>query len=106
MARYVDIELIDPEDFENCSAYQAREMINDIPTADVVPRAEVTKLVGAYYDKCDECRTKCARAIANEIFEDIDLNLEDYMLGDINGRAMVARLSQLKKKYTDKGGAE
>jgi hypothetical protein len=40
MPRYIDAELLDPEDFENCTPYQAREIIEDIPTADVVPKSE------------------------------------------------------------------
>ena len=43
MPRYIDAELLDPEDFENCTPYQAREIIEDIPTADVVPKSEYEK---------------------------------------------------------------
>lgn len=102
MAQYKDIDKILnklPDDLP----YKAsvKRVLIQAPTEDVVPRAEVKRLVGEYYDKCDECRIKCANAVAREIFEDIDLNLEDYIRGDIRGNAMVARLYSLKKKYTE-----
>ncbi len=36
MSRYIDSELLDPCEFYNCTPYQAMEIINSIPTADVV----------------------------------------------------------------------
>ena len=76
--------------------------IRDVPTVDVVSKSEVMKLVGQCYDKCDECRTKCANSVAKEIFEEIDrlihkvLNDEHYIMGD-----MVYDIAELKKKYTE-----
>ena len=50
MTRYIDAELLDPEEFENCTPYQAREIINSIPTADVAPKSEVAIEVIEYLE--------------------------------------------------------
>ena len=51
MPRYIDAELLDAETFENCTAYQAQEIIDDQPTADVVPRAEVETAIHKFAER-------------------------------------------------------
>lgn len=98
--------------------------IDFLPTADVVPRAEVMRLVGEYYDKCDECRSKIADTVraevAKEIFEEIITTAFSKMPSDVlmvgrdydftDGVRMGKReaiidminiLAELKKKYTE-----
>ena len=81
MPRYIDAELLDPEDFENCTPYQAREIINSIPTADVAPKSEV----------------------AREIFAEIETSLmiESFHGGDVYYAIQAEDYLHYKKKYEE-----
>ena len=48
MSRYIDVELLDPYEFYNCTPYQAMEIINEVPTADVVEVRHGEWVVDAY----------------------------------------------------------
>jgi hypothetical protein len=107
MPRYIDAELLDPEDFENCTPYQAREIIEDIPTADVVPKSEVERLeqiLNSYalqYGTVKDQQAvidKAKAEVAREIFEEIEtlFAVENFRL--ICNRQAFA---ELKKKYTN-----
>ena len=78
--------------------------VAEAPTADVVPKGEVEKLL----HKCDECagRTQwkcdCANIeleVAREIFEEIERTFNAVLVGDISDILKV--LATLKKKYTE-----
>lgn len=57
----------------------ARAVLDETPTADVAPRAEV----------------------AREIFEEINVIKKEYASGDIDGNELYIRLFRLEKKYTE-----
>ena len=135
MARYIDadrlIDYIDENvvctssDSEECKQFMIEHLAMEwfAPTADVVPKSEVMKLVGERYDKCDACRTKCTKAVAREIFEEIENKLtEDIkdILERVNSitdpdaidgqyteiatlEDVLYLLAELKKKYTEEG---
>lgn len=92
MRRYIDADKLLrnlPDDLP----YKAsvKRVLIQAPKADVVPKSEVTRLIGDYYDRCDECRTNCASAVAREIFEEIDKTT----FADMDF------FKELKKKYTE-----
>lgn len=103
MARYVDIELLNAEEFENCTPYQAQEIIDEIPTADVVPSAEVEKLreeLGEYKKHVDNDIIYVHRVraeVAREISEEIEKIDEDT----VSFQEFYGKIMKLKKKYTE-----
>ena len=99
-----------------CGTDDALDMIEDAPTADVVPKSEVEKLQEAYNDRlAKDIQTnaefvKHAKAeVAREIFEEIDSLLKifcdeplyssDDLVCDIAD--LVYDIAELKKKYTE-----
>ena len=102
-----------------CKAFN--EFVDQLPTADVVPKSEVEKLeneverltnilnsyalqYGTVIDKhivIERARDEVAR----EIFEEIEEIKKEYASGDIDGNELYVRLYLLEKKYTE-GGAE
>jgi signal recognition particle GTPase len=111
MPRYIDAELLDPEDFENCTPYQAREIIEDIPTADVVPKSEVERLeqiLNSYalqYGTVKDQQAvidKAKAEVAREIFEEIEeMLISSSLLLDCTMLIDTEMLAELKKKYTE-----
>lgn len=97
-------------------------IVKSYQSADVVPRAEVMRLVGECYDKCDECRSKIADTVRAEvarfIFEEIErltAAAYNHFMFDRKGVGMNTTLvvefsdeidreiAELKKKYTEGG---
>lgn len=85
--------------------------IDFLPTADVVPRAEVERLQSAYteqnkalakYIQSSADLVSHAKAeVAREIFEELDGIKKEFASGDINGSELFFRLYVLEKKYTE-----
>lgn len=119
MARYVDAELLNPEDFENCTPYQAQCIINEIPTADVVPKSEAESwliALNTVMEQIPEMKVEVARKIFEEIEEEIEGTLKnnynvrlrfensDELWHNINGKINALRgieyfIAELRKKY-------
>ena len=103
MARYIDadalIELLDERGYFKHAIY--RSVIEDFPTADVVPKSEVDKWIR----ECEELQGRLIeleKEVAREIFEEIEKISEIY-----ENRAETVCyfpngfLTELKKKYTE-----
>ena len=115
MPRYIDVDkaitAINDEMFMNENTKSLFRMIlRAIPAADVVPRAEVMRLVGECYEKCDECRSKIADTVraevAREIFDDVIKILNnEFKKCEKDEVQIVLKISkpifELKKKYTE-----
>lgn len=123
MSRYIEEEAIIKAIDESGRKYgittanqcNFKEIVRKTPTADVVPKSEVEKLI---IDRnaarlgmiAEHERLKTARAkVAREIFEEIDNILNDYKLAERGLRltqhgvpSIDQRYADLKKKYTEK----
>ena len=114
MARYIDAELLNPEDFENCTRYQAQGIINEIPTADVVPKSDYEQLKAMYEDNetqraytinmLGERLELQKNEVAREIFVEIEYNFAEIRKIEYANPpvgVMFNTLDYLKKKYTE-----
>lgn len=84
--------------------FDAIEILTEIeyaPTADVVLKSEVMKVVGEYYDKCDECRVKISTSVAMEILEQIESVMFNRFSNIMLGEDIKLCIAELKKKYTE-----
>lgn len=110
MPRYIDadaaIELTRLTYCTDCNSYNgvmcracqfddAMLLIDDMPAADVVPRAEVENY--AEWSGLKQAKQDVAR----EIFAEINAIKKEYASGDIDGNEMYVRLYMLEKKYTE-----
>lgn len=77
-----------------CGTGDALDMIDDAPTADVAPRAEVDK---AYWEGVEYGHKDGAALVAREIFEEMD----EIMLPLLHEVSQVYIYVKLKRKYTD-----
>lgn len=85
-------EYIDEETLKNdCDDYMSK---------DVVPKSEIMHVVGACYDKCEECRTKIANAVESMVVRDIFEEIEE-VLNNI-GYFDEIDFKALKKKYAER----
>lgn len=84
--------------------------LNNVPTADVVPKSEfddLQKMLDATIAAQETLQTHLANVmaeVAREIFEDIEKCMaHDYIssIGVYNG-ALGLRIAELKKKYTER----
>ena len=74
--------------------------IDELPTADVAPRAEVERLE-AEKEAILKNYAECMKDYAREIFEEINAIKKEYASGDIDGNELYIRLYHLEKKYTE-----
>ena len=113
--RYIDadaaIELVRLTYCKNCNSYNgvkcracpfddAMLLIDDIPTADVVPREEVETLK----DNNEHLAVMLSEAkadVAREIFGEIDGITDLFAKGLVGELEMYDKLAELKKKYTE-----
>ena len=134
MARYIDADMLKERLFAisvvaddlygmgiNRGLDRADTAIDMIPTADVVPRAELA--VTSFRDANTICNLKkelgvlkilnenipqlhsaALEAVAREIFEEIDELIFQHARGDLADRYFYAEVEKLKKKYTEGEG--
>ena len=113
MARYIDAEKFISEleeektvalEFEDgVAVYEIEHTMNLIgmqPTADVVPRDLYEKRVREV-EETMECYELARQIVASEIFEEIDVLVDDYKHSYIQSIQLIAELAELKKKYTE-----
>lgn len=87
--------------------------IEQSPTADVIPRSEVEELareneslaktVNEASELIHKLRNQVKKAkaeVAREIFEEIDILVDDWKHSRIQSIQFIAELAELKKKYT------
>lgn len=89
-----------------------KRYVKRVPAADVVPRAEYERLQ-AEKDALIKTYAECQKAYAREIFAEIERIVKqctvteysketgEYVRRAYNGHAIVFRLAELKKKYTE-----
>ena len=82
-----DFEFVTPTDIDETS------------TADVVPKSEIMRLVGACYDKCEECRRGLTIEVAREMFEEIERGIAE-LYPILYAPTLNKFGAELKKKYT------
>lgn len=78
--------------------------IDELPRADVVPKSEVDKTIAGWaYLHADVLnKLENARAeVAREIFEEINVLVDDWKHSRIQSIQFIAELAELKKKYTE-----
>ena len=112
--RYIDAELIPYVESENgfLDDFAYRYDINEIPTADVVPKSEVASTA----HKCEDCagctQWECdcslieehAKAeVAREIFAEIEFDIAnlDFDREETRAIAIEGVIANAKKKYTE-----
>ena len=107
MARYIDADafkrkLIDEKSFFPAIVARALE---EMPTADVVPKSEVDKWQNALMGECalTNCplKTQLKAEVAREIFEEIDELIFQHGRGDLADKYFYLAMDELKKKYTE-----
>lgn len=76
-------------------------IVKSYQSADVVPRAEVMRLVGECYDKCDECRSKIADTVRAEVAREIFAEIEPVFMSFCISLEAYTAWGSLKKKYTE-----
>ena len=122
MARYIDADALRKNEIVRCHCVPCvgsndnnykdlDEVLNDCPTADVVPRSEVEWLekenarllnLSEYNRSAIEQDIADSKAeLAREIFEEIAQIKKEYASGDIDGDTLYAMLHLLEKKYTE-----
>lgn len=72
-------------------AVDVAQAIEDLPAANVVPKSEVERL------------SKELDNLAREIFEEIDVLVDDWKHSRIQSIQFIAELAELKKKYIGGG---
>lgn len=82
--------------------------IDNAPTADFVPKSEVERLENTYSRAVRKADKKAIVAIQNakqevarEIFEEIDILIDDWKHSRIQSIQFIAELAELKKKYIE-----
>ena len=82
------------------SGVKVLEMINQEPTADVVPKSEVDRV---YYNlqAVLEERAETKQEVAREIFEEIERLMENNEVYFRQTDEMQEEFAELKKKYTE-----
>ena len=101
MARYIDADKIDytvtvvgQAEYAGYRAIAFESDIDDLPTADVVPKHEV--------DYARQCGYESGiRTGARKAFEEIDELIKGYANSHFDAADLVVRLYMLKKKYTE-----
>ena len=127
MARYIDADKFIAEleqektvalDFgDGVAVYEIEHTMNLIgmqPTADVVPKSEADEIAeelsdtivmkDELFDEVIKLRGELANAkaeVAREIFEEIDVLIDDWKHSRIQSIQFIAELAELKKKYTE-----
>ena len=119
MARHIDLDrLLKGLEYElkdknpNDIAYLVFKLfigrLNQEPTADVVPKSEVDKwkeineqLHKEMSERMLEEVKVAKKYLAREIFEEIDVLVDDYKHSYIQSIQFIAELAELKKKYTE-----
>jgi hypothetical protein len=111
MARYIDADAL----LENLKKQYGEElgwqatvnmsdvgmMIEDAPTADVVPKSEVHESVEKLMSATDKVICEAKREVASEIFAEIEREIKNH------GICYAQRkIAELKKKYTEEKSDE
>ena len=113
MARYGDLDAL----LENLKKQYGEElgwqgtvnmsdvgmMIEDAPTADVVPKSEVERLrdINSLLTEAGQEWQKRYENLAREIFEEIDTMIFGAIIPNDCVIISIAKLAELKKKYTE-----
>jgi hypothetical protein len=109
MARYIDekdvYKLVEPTGVARVHCSQ----IDELPRADVVPKSEVDKTIAEWaylhadvLNKLENMRAEYAR----EIFEEIDVLVDDWKHSRIQSIQFIAELAELKKRNTRRNSNE
>lgn len=94
--------------------FSVAKMVDYLPAADVVPKREVEELIreneslaktvneaSEFIRKLRSKVKKSKSDVAREIFEEIDVLVDDWKHSHIQSIQFIAELAELKKKYTE-----
>ena len=112
MPRYIDADalteninnlsvmLCGKELFGELAKHSVTQMIDEHPTADVVP-SEVFETLKDNNEHLAVMLSEAKQDVAREIFAEINAIKKEYSRGDIDGNELYLRLYMLEKKYTE-----
>lgn len=108
MARYIDADelikkifpydVVDKKEYA-INAYAVYDAIQKTPSADVVSKSEVEKLIELHKEQRKRSMYWARKVTAEQIFEDLELRVEEHDGCSVNLSRY--EFAELKKKYTE-----